>query len=38
MILKKSLIKINIASPKQILNWSERALPNGQLLGEITKP
>jgi hypothetical protein len=30
-------IKINLASPKQILKWSERSLPNGQLIGKITK-
>ena len=31
-------IKINLASPARIRKWGERALPNGQLVGEITKP
>lgn len=34
----KQFIKINIASPKTILSWSERLLPNNELVGEITKP
>lgn len=34
----KDFIKINIASPTKILEWTERALPNGELIGEITKP
>lgn len=34
----KEYIKINIASPQKILNWTERPLPNGELIGEITKP
>ena len=38
MIIEKDLIKINIVAPKKILSWTERVLPNGQLLGEITKP
>lgn len=33
----KNYIKINIAPPKKILQWTERALPNGKLIGEITK-
>ena len=33
----KDYIKINIASPKKILEWTERALPSGKLIGEITK-
>lgn len=32
-----NFIKINIASPKRIINWVERVLPDGQRLGEITK-
>ena len=31
-------IKINLASPQRIKKWGERALPNGQIVGEITKP
>lgn len=38
MKIRKSFIKINIASPDKILTWTERALPNGRLIGEITKP
>lgn len=33
----KEFIKINIASPQKIIKWTERALPNGKLIGEITK-
>lgn len=38
--MKKSFdyVKINLASPARIKKWGERALPNGQLVGEITKP
>lgn len=32
----KSYLQINIASYKQILKWSERKLPNGELVGKIT--
>ena len=31
-------VKINLASPQRIKKWGERALPNGQIVGEITKP
>ena len=31
----KEYIQIKLASPKKILNWSERLLPNGKLIGEI---
>ena len=31
-------VKINIASPTRIRSWGERTLPNGQVVGEITKP
>jgi DNA-directed RNA polymerase subunit beta' len=31
-------IKINLASPKRIKQWGERILPNGQIVGEVTKP
>lgn len=31
-------IKINLASPERIRAWGERTLPNGQIIGEVTKP
>jgi len=31
-------VKINLASPQRIKKWGERALPNGQIVGEVTKP
>ncbi len=31
-------VKIGIASPERIRQWGERTLPNGQLVGEVTKP
>jgi len=31
-------LKISIASPKRIKSWSERVLPNGEVIGEILKP
>ena len=31
-------VKINLASPEKIRHWGERVLPNGQTVGEITKP
>lgn len=31
-------IKINLASSKRIKEWGERKLPNGQIVGEVTKP
>nr|BDA99004.1 RNA polymerase beta' subunit [Rhodomonas sp. NIES-2332] len=31
-------VKINLASPERIRKWGERALPNGQVVGEVTKP
>lgn len=31
-------IKINLASPERIKQWGERILPNGQIIGEVTKP
>lgn len=30
-------IKITISSPEKILKWSERNLPNGKRIGQITK-
>nr|ARW69892.1 RNA polymerase b'-subunit [Polysiphonia teges] len=31
-------IKISLASPEKIRSWGERTLPNGQIVGEVTKP
>ncbi|NEO21775.1 MULTISPECIES: DNA-directed RNA polymerase subunit gamma [unclassified Moorena] len=31
-------VKIGIASPERIRQWGERTLPNGQMVGEVTKP
>ena len=31
-------VKISLASPDRIREWGERTLPNGQVVGEITKP
>jgi len=31
-------VKIRIASPERIRQWGERVLPNGQVVGEVTKP
>jgi DNA-directed RNA polymerase subunit beta' len=31
-------VKIAIASPERVRQWGERTLPNGQLVGEVTKP
>lgn len=31
-------VKIGIASPERIRQWGERTLPNGILVGEVTKP
>lgn len=31
-------VKIGIASPDRIRKWGERTLPNGQVVGEVTKP
>lgn len=33
----KDFINIGLASPQKILSWTERPLPNGELLGEIFK-
>lgn len=33
----KEYIKINLASPQKILKWTERLLPSGKLVGELTK-
>ncbi len=31
-------VKIGLASPERIRQWGERALPNGMVVGEVTKP
>ena len=31
-------VKINLASPQKIREWGDRTLPNGQVVGEVTKP
>ena len=31
-------VKINLASPTRIRSWSERVLPNGESIGEVTTP
>nr|YP_009398682.1 RNA polymerase b'-subunit [Kuetzingia canaliculata]ARW67868.1 RNA polymerase b'-subunit [Kuetzingia canaliculata] len=31
-------VKISLASPHKIRSWGERILPNGQIVGEVTKP
>ncbi|KOR34774.1 MULTISPECIES: DNA-directed RNA polymerase subunit gamma [Planktothricoides] len=31
-------VKIGLASPDRIREWGERILPNGQVVGEVTKP
>lgn len=31
-------LRISIASPKRIKSWSERELPNGEIVGEVLKP
>lgn len=35
---KKNFISIKLASPQKILSWTERPLPNGELIGEIKNP
>jgi len=31
-------VKITLASPERIMEWGQRTLPNGQVVGEVTKP
>jgi len=31
-------VKIGLAAPERIRHWGERTLPNGQVVGEVTKP
>lgn len=35
--MTRKYIQVKIACPKKILKWTERLLPNGKLVGEITK-
>lgn len=35
---KYQYFRIGLASPDQILSWAERKLPNGELVGRVTKP
>lgn len=32
----KDYVIINVASPQRILSWTERSLPNGELVGMLT--
>lgn len=31
-------VKIGLASPERVAQWGQRSLPNGQIVGEVTKP
>jgi len=31
-------VKITLASPERVMSWGQRTLPNGQVVGEVTKP
>ena len=31
-------LRIRLASPEQIRSWAERILPNGEVIGQVTKP
>ena len=35
---KFDLITIKCVTPEKVLDWAERVLPNGEIIGEITKP
>jgi DNA-directed RNA polymerase subunit beta' len=35
---KHQQLRIGLASPKQICAWSENILPNGEIVGQVTKP
>lgn len=34
----RNYIQVKIASPKKILEWTERLLPNNKNIGEVKKP
>lgn len=36
--MKYQRLRIELASPERIRNWAERILPNGEVLGRVTKP
>ena len=38
MVRTFDYVRINLASPARIRTWGERILPNGQIVGEVTKP
>nr|YP_010881241.1 RNA polymerase beta' subunit [Fossombronia foveolata]WIA67194.1 RNA polymerase beta' subunit [Fossombronia foveolata] len=40
MIYRKKYqhLRIGLASPEQIRDWAERVLPNGEIVGRVTKP
>ena len=31
-------VQITLASPDRVMEWGQRTLPNGQVVGEVTKP
>lgn len=33
----ENYLKLDIVSPKLILEWTERSLPNGEIIGKIKK-
>nr|QWW92174.1 RNA polymerase beta' subunit [Acrolejeunea sandvicensis] len=35
---KYKYLRIELASPEQIRNWAKRILPNGEIVGQVTKP
>ena len=35
---KHQHLRIRLASPEQIRSWAERILPNGEIVGQVTKP
>nr|QWW92417.1 RNA polymerase beta' subunit [Lopholejeunea zollingeri] len=35
---KYKYLRIELASPEQIRNWAKRTLPNGEIVGQVTKP
>nr|WGO61486.1 RNA polymerase beta' subunit [Aneura pinguis]WGO61572.1 RNA polymerase beta' subunit [Aneura pinguis] len=36
--IKYQRLRIELASPEQIRNWAERKLPDGEIVGRVTKP
>ena len=35
---KHQQLRIGLVSPQQISAWANKTLPNGELVGEVTKP